>query len=207
MDSIRFEQLWNRNQKTGSSNVAAEVFARLEKHYAEPHRHYHTAAHIEHCLCQVDLISVEHADRDAVELAIWFHDVIYEIGDPANEENSAKWFMQVSLGELKDNIRAQVKRLIMVTQHNLQPENEDEKYMVDIDLSGFGMPWPEFSADSLRVRQEFPEVSDGVFENKHRMFLEMLASRDFFFCTILFRDMYESQAKHNVREKLLRLNG
>ena len=206
MDSIRFEKLWNRNHKAGCSNVASVVFSRLEQHYAEPHRYYHTSSHIDHCLRQVDFISVDYADRDAVELAIWFHDVIYEIGDPKNEENSAKWFMQVSSGELKDSIREQVNRLVMVTQHNVQPEKEDEKYVVDIDLSGFGMPWPEFSADSLRVRQEFPEVSDGVFENKHRMFLEMLASRDFFFCTTLFRNMYESQAKYNVREKLSRLH-
>ena len=205
MDSQRFEQLWKRNQRLGSTDCAHSVFTQLEKHYNESHRYYHTAAHIDHCLRQVDHIPQDYSDRDAVELAIWFHDVIYQIGDSENEENSANWFMDVSSAELDEDLRSQVYRLILATQHTQQPDGQDAQYVVDIDLSGFGMSWSAFSADSARVRQEFPDVADNIFAEKHRSFLKMLAEREFFFCSSLFRELYETQAKQNIVRKLASL--
>ncbi|RZL07150.1 MAG: hypothetical protein EOO62_17560, partial [Hymenobacter sp.] len=50
-------------------------FARLAAAYDAPERHYHTLQHLENLLNRVG----EHALQDpvVVELAIWFHDAVY----------------------------------------------------------------------------------------------------------------------------------
>ena len=62
----------------------------LTNAYSEPHRHYHTLRHVTECLTEFN--SVRHLARQpvAVEMAIWFHDAIYDTHAQDNEERSAE---------------------------------------------------------------------------------------------------------------------
>ncbi|HEX2560982.1 hypothetical protein [Phenylobacterium sp.] len=52
---------------------------RLEAAYAEPHRRYHTRAHIEACLTLLDEVQGLSAhERQILAWAIWWHDAIYD---------------------------------------------------------------------------------------------------------------------------------
>ena len=63
--------------------------AALLGRWAEPHRAYHDLAHLSEVLERVDLLAAE-ADRpDAVRLAAWFHDAVYDPTADDNEERSA----------------------------------------------------------------------------------------------------------------------
>ena len=57
--------------------------------YAEPHRRYHTLAHLEAVLDLVDEFAGEADDPDLVRLAAWFHDAVYDPQRDDNEERSA----------------------------------------------------------------------------------------------------------------------
>ena len=57
--------------------------------YSEPHRHYHTTAHIDACLAELDLAGDLASDRGEVEVALWFHDAIYRSWRHDNEQRSA----------------------------------------------------------------------------------------------------------------------
>ena len=61
----------------------------LRARYAEPHRAYHTWHHIEDMLGRFAAIADGLRDREAFELAILFHDAVYDPKAGNNEEQSA----------------------------------------------------------------------------------------------------------------------
>lgn len=202
MDEQRFIALWKRAGSRCDEAKARQVFAEMAAHYDEPHRHYHTAEHIRHCLRQLDLIPDDDPHRDAVELAIWFHDVIYRIGDPANEANSARWFREQATGDLPDALVDQVCRLIVATEHRQAPTEPDTAYVIDIDLSSFGQPYEAFIADSALVRAESTHLDDEAYFRGQREFLEKLLRRDRIFVSDLFHRPFEERARDNIRRTL-----
>ena len=54
------------------------LISELKMHYAHPSRHYHTASHIHSLLFLLDAHRERFADPEAVEVAIWYHDVVYD---------------------------------------------------------------------------------------------------------------------------------
>ena len=192
---MRFESLWSRCIGAG----AGEVFDELVARYGEPHRRYHTGAHIEHCLCQLDVAADWMDEPDAVEMALWFHDVVYEISAKDNELRSAELFAARAGERGSETFRSGVHRLIMATTHlDPPPRTLDESFMVDIDLSSFGRPWEEFLSDSRAVRAEMAHRSDAEFYPGQRRFLESLAARPRFCFTDFFRERHEDRARRNI---------
>ena len=112
LTAARWQSLWD-----GFAAVApAHEFAALTARYAEPHRHYHTAQHINECLAHFDRARslCEHAPE--VELALWFHDAIYEPRAKDNEKKSADWAVRIMRGAgLPGDAQARVRALIMTT--------------------------------------------------------------------------------------------
>ena len=76
-------------RRVGARDDVAGAGAALLGRWAEPHRAYHDLAHLAEVLERVDLLAAE-ADRpDAVRLAAWFHDAVYDPTAADNEERSA----------------------------------------------------------------------------------------------------------------------
>ena len=201
MDRERFERLWERCIGGG----AGAVFDELDALYREPHRRYHTSAHVEHCLRCFDLAADRMDEPDAVEMALWFHDAVYDIPTEENELRSAELFAARAGGRGSERFRSKVHRLIMVTTHREPPETLDESFIVDIDLSSFGLPWEEFLRDSLAVREEFPLVPDAEFYPRHRKFVESLVARPAFCFTEFFRNRHEARARKNIERIFARI--
>lgn len=195
LDRQRFESLWTRC----IGGDAGAVFDQLDRLYGEPHRRYHTAGHIEHCLRQLDLAADRMDEPDAVEMAVWFHDAIYDIPAKDNELRSAELFAALAGERGSEQFRTKVHVLVMATTHlDPPPRTLDESFMVDIDLSSFGRPWDEFLLDSRAVRAELPHLSDAEFYPRQRRFLESLAARPRFCFTEFFRDRHEARARRNI---------
>ncbi len=195
MDRPRFELLWRR--RIGGD--AGAVFDQIDALYREPHRRYHTAAHIEHCLRQFDLAADRMDEPDAVEMALWFHDAIYDIPVRDNELRSAALFTARAGGRGAEKFRSNVYDLIMATTHlEPPPRTRDESFMLDIDLSSFGRPWEEFLDDSRSVRAELAHLSDAEFASRQKKFLASLAARPVFCFTEFFRERHEARARANI---------
>ena len=204
MDKRRFIELWDRHCNADDSGVGEAIYEALLAHYSAPSRRYHTPVHIGHSLTQFDEVRELLDDPDAVEMALWFHDVIYSTsaGPGENEHASAEFFKDRAAQDFDQGFVDRVYRLIMVTTHSEMPVDCDECFMVDIDLSSFGLPWKAFSADTRNVRAEFPNLSDAEFYRKQGGFLRSLLSREHFCFSDFFRRRHEAQARANI-EKLL----
>ena len=145
-------------------------------------------------------------EPDAVEMALWFHDAIYDVPGKENELRSAELFAARADGRGSEQFRSEVHRLIMATTHlDPPPATLDESFIVDIDLSSFGLPWEEFLRDSRAVRAELPHVSDAEFYPRQKKFLESFAARSEFCFTEFFRDRHETRARENIERLCARL--
>ena len=69
----------------GDVAYQGELFYRLIYYYEQPGRYYHTLFHIKDCLVKFDEVKRLLEEPDVVELAIWFHDAIYEFWTKPNE--------------------------------------------------------------------------------------------------------------------------
>ena len=199
----RFRSLWQRCLLEGAADDSTAIHRQLVTGYGEPQRHYHTLAHIAHCLTQFDLCKSLARNPDALELAVWFHDVIFEPGRSDNEAQSARLYQDLSAGIHDKETRQPVDRLIMATLHDGSSLGDaDASYMVDIDLSSFGLDWDAFLLDSQNLREENPHLSDTEYYRKLHIFHSSLLARPRFFLSDFFFQRYEQQARTNVSRYL-----
>jgi predicted metal-dependent HD superfamily phosphohydrolase len=206
MDKQRFISLWNRCQTgDGAGADAVDVFDEVNAYYSEPGRYYHTPKHVEHCLRQFDQAADRMDDADAVEMAIWFHDLVFDVSAADNEAQSARRFVELADESMAPEFKTRVYDLIMATAHPRLPKTTDQEFMLDIDLSSFGLPWEDFVRDSTAVRQESLELSDAEFFPGQRAFLESLVGREHFYFTEFFRSRIEDTARSNIRRHLKNL--
>jgi predicted metal-dependent HD superfamily phosphohydrolase len=199
-----FTTLWSRCTTT-DPEIGRALADRLVDAYTEPHRRYHSLGHIDHCLEELRRARPLIAEPERLELAIWFHDAVYVPGARDNEEQSAALFERCCRPYLAPDVVADVARLIRVTTHREPPVAEDERYVVDIDLSSFALPWDRFSVDSKHVREEQWRVGDDDYRTAHGAFLRGLVARPSIFSTEFFHRRCEEPARRNIARWLDRL--
>jgi predicted metal-dependent HD superfamily phosphohydrolase len=78
--------------------LAGKVFDELVARYSEPHRKYHTLQHLAECLAHVEAVGHLAEQPGEVEIALWFHDGIYDTQGHDNERQSADWARAVLEG-------------------------------------------------------------------------------------------------------------
>ncbi len=173
------------------------LYQDLIARYREPHRRYHTPQHLEECFARFDEVAALAEHPRDVELAIWFHDAIYDTHRTDNEARSAAWGRSVA-GE-------RVHDLVMATRHDAVPQSADEKVLVDVDLWILGAPQARFDEYEAQVREEYGWVPKFVYRRKRREVLESIAARPAIYNTVPFVERYELQARENLARSLARL--
>jgi len=195
----RFLALWSR-----SGGLHAEaVYADLVRCYGESTRHYHTVGHIRRCLRDLDWAHnaiPDPADADAVELALWCHDVIYVPGANNNEQRSTEWFRYWA----GDGIAAteHVARLILDTTHAHTPADRAGCFTADIDLAVLGYARARFCRDGALLRAERPELDDASYDRAERAYLSAFLARPRLYHTEPFQSRYEARARRNLAWRL-----
>lgn len=197
-DKDKFLDLWQRIDAKGDGLL---VFQRLKELYSEPQRKYHNVNHIHHCLEQFEYVRHLPNDSEAVEMAIWFHDAVYDPRSSNNEIRSAKFALNVlRLGKLHDSFNMKVSALIMHTRHLRPPRDIDAQILVDIDLSSLGKPWEEFVLDSYLIRLERRHIPEKDFHIDRGIFFQKLLMRPTVYLTQYFHRKYEAQARENLEK-------
>lgn len=174
--------------------------------YSEPHRHYHSCQHIAECFKEFDRARVLAREPLAVELAIWFHDAIYNPRAADNEERSAGLAAQflTETGDVK-NLKFSVVQLVLATKVHDGFLHADAPLMVDVDLSILGQAPERFWKYEQQIRQEYEWVPEETFAAKRAEILERFLSRKKIFSTESFFRKYEEQARSNLAESIRRL--
>ena len=147
------------------------------------------------------------ADRPAeVELALWFHDAIYNVRANDNELKSAAWATAaMQAAKVAAATIARIDAHIMATRHAVLPEPGDQTLLVDIDLSILGAAPDRFEEYEQQVRREYRWVPDFLFRRKRREILEEFLQRRPLYGTARVRDRLEVPAHANLRRAIERL--
>ncbi|MEJ2158265.1 MAG: hypothetical protein P8X96_23305 [Desulfobacteraceae bacterium] len=174
--------------------------------YAESHRHYHNLDHISGCLDAFDRIAGRLADPFAIETAIWFHDVVYDPKSGKNEERSAAYAnaFLASAGVDPANI-SEIGRLIRLTRHPSNPVTDDEKYLIDIDLSTLGAEREQYDRYEEMIRKEYAYVPNLLYKKGRRELLKAFLNCKPIYRTLYFRERLEVQARSNIERALKKL--
>ena len=193
----RFAALWRRCHPGPEALAPEPIYADLVTHYGEPHRRYHTLGHVDDCLERLDRLQGLPGDPGAVELALWFHDVIFDSDARDNERRSAQYYLDRAAGA-SPQYRRHICSMILASNHCGVVCDADLGYMLDIDLAGFGHPWPKFRRTTDVVRAEYTHLSDAQFATGMAGFFAVLLSRPTIFRTDTFRDTCEATARANI---------
>jgi len=190
----RFCKLWG-----GCSGKDPEgTWRALRDHYQESHRHYHTLGHLSQCLRELDGARDHVKEADATELAIWFHDIIYVYGSRDNEARSADFFREAAGDSMPADFVDRVCEFIMATRHTGSAQDDAVALLVDIDLSGFGLPWEDYLADSDALRLEADGIGDAQYYQGKLRFLDELRRWPSLYQSSYFRDRLEKRAQSNI---------
>lgn len=181
---------------------AGELYRILADKYSEPQRSYHTLEHIDHCLHQLDRARHLAEDPDGIELALWFHDAVFDPDADDNEARSAQLFDSLLGPHLPRERAVRIHRLIRDTEHPSEPDDNDARLMVDIDLSSFGLPWDEFIRDTRAILRELAHIPEPQLVAGKCRFLNELLSRPSIYLTAHFRGRLEAQARSNIERHL-----
>jgi predicted metal-dependent HD superfamily phosphohydrolase len=201
-------QQWRDLWKAIGRPAPNAVFERLMARYAEPHRQYHTIRHLGECLAKRAEIEATAVQPREVELALWFHDAIYEPQRHDNEQRSADWARSTVLDAgLTAAMGDRVHALVMVTQHDAVPIDTDQRVIVDVDLSILGADADRFDEYERQVRAEYAWVPDFLFRIERRKILAGFLARRCIFNTDQFYRKYEASARANLRRSITQLDG
>lgn len=228
-EKIRTEMLERWKSLCKKINIRGDVdlvFLNIEKRYSEQGRYYHTLSHIRHCLLELDEIRfedfMEQLNKEAIELAFWFHDSVYSTRNPEssreNELRSSKLVFETMQFQL---IGAAPEDLLLASdlikwtalRYYLSdgPKGINRylkkcfEVVADIDLAILGQTRTKFDLYEEQIQQEFSHVPLEIFLKKRKEVIFAFLEKPSIYRTDYFRNKYEERAQENLRRSFTRL--
>lgn len=202
----RFRPQWTQliTRLKGDLSVSDRVYARLVAHYTAPSRHYHDFSHITGMLDLLEQLDIELENRNAVQLAVWFHDVIYEVGTGLDNEQASADFSaeQLTLLNLDLTLIKTVSNLILDTKHSQRPATWDGCVLVDLDLAQLGGSAEQFQRDTDNIRREYAIVPYDRFWSGRGRILQRFLNRPRIYYTEPFYTRFEAAARRNLSNSI-----
>ncbi|MGY1634948.1 HD domain-containing protein [Geodermatophilus sp. SYSU D01186] len=161
MSLVGFEE-WT--PLAGDSPTSRTEWAAVVAAWGQPHRRYHDLAHLAAVLGLVGELAGAAADPDAVRLAAWYHDVVYDPTRADNEQVSAERARAGLRGLVPEARVEEVARLVLLTAgHDPAPDDANGAVLCDADLAVLAGPPESYAAYASAVREEYGHLSDEVF--------------------------------------------
>ena len=166
--------------------------------YTEPQRHYHTVQHIVECLELFHQVKAQLNDPVAVELAIWFHDAVYNPQAKDNEQQSAQLMREHCADILTQSVLDKVSQWIIATQEHQSSKQHDLNYLLDIDLAILASSAERFAEYEQQIQQEYAWVDAEIYKVKRAEVLQHFFHMQPLYQTEYFRKNFEQNAKVNL---------
>jgi len=194
--------------------IAESWSAAMVRRYSEPQRHYHTLAHIWTLLACLDAHRSTIADNVAVELAVFFHDWIY---DPQATDNEAKSVIEfqtfASEAGLDTELIRKVTQLVEATvkhaigEHVRAEESGDLKLFLDFDMAVLGWEWEQYAEYATQIRREYAFYEEKEYKTGRAKVLKGFLERERLYFSDQFYREREEVARQNIKREIELLNG
>ena len=182
-------------------SLADAVFEEVRGHYAGPGRFYHTLDHVRSVLDTVEGLGSHARNPNAVRLAAWLHDAIYDSRASDNEERSAG-YAEGLCEKLAIPDGRRVACLILKTKTHDAGDDPDAQALLDADLAVLGAAELDYRDYSERIRREYAWVPEPDYRKGRRRVLESVLARPRLYH--LLRTL-EEPARRNIAAEIARL--
>ncbi|KGN30636.1 hypothetical protein N802_06475 [Knoellia sinensis KCTC 19936] len=212
---MKREELWDEAVRVVRGDLHGLVSVRedLERRWSEPHRGYHDLRHLDEVLAALGELRGGALDTDdewaSVVLAAWFHDAIYDVRAPADNERLSAELAREALSPhgIGDDVVATVAALVEASAtHDVSVSSGPHAAFHDADLWILAAPESRFDAYCADVRREYAEVPDTAYAEGRTAILSPFLERASIYRTALAREAWEPQARLNLRRELARLH-
>jgi predicted metal-dependent HD superfamily phosphohydrolase len=182
----------------GDPSRAADVFSRLQAAWAAADRHYHNLEHLADCLRELDGAGVAGESADVAELALWYHDAVYDPRARDCEERSAALLVEDGAAlALPEAITREAARCVRATRDH-EATIAPAELVCDADLSILGRDPMRFMEYEHAVREEYAHVPSVVYFVARGRFLAALLAKPTIFRTAHFQERYQACARANL---------
>jgi predicted metal-dependent HD superfamily phosphohydrolase len=187
----------------GDSATSRTEWAALVEAWSEPHRRYHDLAHLAAVLGIVGELAAAATDPDAIRLAAWYHDAVYDPERSDNEEVSAERARAGLRGLVPDERLAEVVRLVLLTAgHDPADDDANGGVLCDADLAVLAAPEESYVAYASAVRAEYGHLDDATFTAGRIAVLEHLLALPRLYRSPVIADQWTARARANVSAEL-----
>lgn len=162
--------------------------------------------HLEECFSHFDsAMQLAHSPAE-IEIAIWFHDAIYDTRKHDNEERSAAWAVNaVRNSGASSEVAQRIGDMVLATKHQVAPNTADASLFVDVDLSILGASATRFAEYERQIRQEYAWVPEKEFQQGRAKLLRDISMRERIYATEFFQKRLETAARENLKRSLSKL--
>ena len=194
----KFEKLFQPLEESTTLLLQSLMF----KYYQEEHRAYHNLSHIYNLLQLSEQLTP--TNRTAFELAIWYHDIIYQPTFKDNEAQSAalflkyydEYFYKQNLINEKDKIWID-QTIISTFGHQPRIDNADTKLFLDADLAILATDSAIYQTYTKAIRMEYNIYPDHLYYQGRKQVMTHFLQRPKIYFTEDFAS-FESQARQNI---------
>lgn len=178
-------------------------------------RAYHNKTHLQDVLQKLDWarealpqsgdmgtmpVAEQHRLFDTIELALWYHDAVYDAKAADNEAKSRDLLLHdAKKFGLRPTIADAAGNLIELTADHKEARTLAERIIVDCDLSILGAPADIFSTYDRGIRQEYSHIPAPIYKAARRQVLAGFLNQPQIFKTTAFHDRLETAARENLR--------
>lgn len=200
----------------GATAGTAEVEAlgeRLLTRWQAPSRRFHDLRHLTEVLAKVDELAPEAQALHLVQLAAWYHGVVFSSRDEdayarkGGEDADASALLAqeelLALGVPAENAR-RVRELVVALSRHDPGEDADAALLCDADLAILAAEPQRYRAYTEDVRAEYAHIPERHFLEARAAIVSRLLARPSVFVTPLAR-VWEEAARQNLDAELQRL--
>ena len=167
--------------------VIHDSYELLENHS----RFYHTLEHIDHFHTRFRTFRGAMKNPEICELALFFHDIVYDTTRLDNEARSAQLFTKFC-HDFRNCVRdkttphihleAACEQILRTAYHTEGPADGDMAFFLDSDLQIFGSSPSEYAMYAEQIRYEFAHVPDERYHpGRARLLRRFLEQDELFF--------------------------
>jgi predicted metal-dependent HD superfamily phosphohydrolase len=200
-----FEQSWLRLMEKLAIEPRAGfvVFDQLVAAYSASDRFYHNLEHLSEMFRVAGRLMEKATDPLAIQLAIWFHDAVYDSKAKDNEARSAEWAIKSlsPLGVSEDRLTG-VATMIRATQKHAPNHDVDVQILLDADLAILGAEAKRYDRFALDIRREYAWVSDAEYQQGRGQVLQHFLNQERIYQTALLHEMGDAPARENLKREL-----
>ena len=186
-------------------NIAFNYFDQLSCLYNQKDRHYHNLVHIRNFLDLKDEFSEQIEEPFLFELAIWYHDAVYDAKNNDNEQQSLFIVQDHFKNFLDSKQMIHLDHFIMSTAGHFPKSNaSDVFYFLDFDLAILAADEDTYKLYSDAIWKEYKRIySRPNYEKGRKKILKNFLLREKLYLSDTFIENYDKIARHNI---LLELN-